>query len=539
MIRTRHLLVVAVMLATALAPLAVQAQGRGGRGPVAVGSKLADGQAYATVVELKHQPNATDNGKLLLAFEANGWDGIPIWESTDQGANWHFVMNAQDSIDLERPRCNLHWQPHLTEVPRAQNGLAAGTVLLSASTVCQNPAPGRGTQNMKLRLYSSADIGRSWNYISTYAEGTGELPVWEPHLVILDNGTFVQFFSSERHKADGYNQLLSHKISKDGGKSWGPEIYDTAMKGGVERPGMVITARLPDGRYVYNYEAVAAPDNASQVYLKFSRDGMNWGNPGARGTPVRTMSGQYPTNTPNVFWFPIGGPKGVLVVTSRSTQGGANDVAGNSLFWNNNLGVGPWWQAPTPVQKIGNNRAGWTQAMVLKKDGSLLHITSSGSRDPANSNSAASNEILFNAVRINFNRYEAENAGQKGTALMRDASMSNGVKSRLGAGAVGALTFTVHVPKAGRYDLAVTYADIGFAAQPRLAANGQAVTGSVAQATVDPALAAVAARDLGTRATGEHHRLSGTVNLKAGDNSITIAGGQHALDIDYLDVNPL
>ena len=33
--------------------------------------------------------------------------------------------------------------------------------------------------------------------------------------------------------------------------------------------------------------------------------------------------------------------------------------------------------------------------------------------------------------------------------------------------------------------------------------------------------------------------LSGTVNLKAGDNSITIAGGQHALDIDYLDVNPL
>ena len=95
------------------------------------------------------------------------------------------------------------------------------------------------------------------------------------------------------------------------------------------------------------------------------------------------------------------------------------------------------------------------------------------------------------------------------------------------------------MPKVGRYDLAVTYADIGFAAQPRLAANGQAVTGSVAQATVDPALAAVAARDLGTRATGEHHRLSGTVNLKAGDNSITIAGGQHALDIDYLDVNPL
>ena len=536
MIRTRYLAAATLMLA--LVPLTAQAQGRGGRGPTVVGTKIADGQAYATVVELKHQANASDNGKLLLAFENNGFGGIPIWESTDQGASWHFVMNAQDSVDLERPRCNLHWQPHLTEVPRAQNGLAAGTVLLSASTVCQNPAPGRGTQNMKLRLYSSTDIGRSWNYIRTYADGTGELPVWEPHLQILDDGTFVQFFSSEVHKADGYNQLLSHKISKDGGKSWGPEIYDTAMKGGVERPGMVIIARLPDKRYVYNFEDVAGPFNQSQVYLKYSRDGMNWGNPGARGTPVVTMSGQYPTNTPNVFWFPIGGPKGVLVVTSRSTQGGANDAAGNTLFWNNNLGVGPWWQAPTPVQKIGNNRAGWTQAMLLKADGSLLHITSSGSRDPANAASAANNEILFNAAKIDFNRYEAENARQKGSALMRDASMSNGAKTRLGAGAVGSLTFTVHVAKAGRYNLAVNYANIGFAAQPRLAANGQAVAGTVGAAALDPALAAVAARDLGTRATGEHNQLSGSVSLKAGDNSIVIAGGEHALDIDYLEVSP-
>jgi hypothetical protein len=404
--------------------------------------------------------------------------------------------------------------------------------------VCQNPAPGRGTQNMKLRLYSSTDIGRSWNYISTYADGTGELPVWEPHLVILDDGTFVQFFSSEAHKADGYNQLLSHKISKDGGKSWGPEIYDTAMKGGVERPGMVIVARLPDKRYVYNFEDVAGPFNQSQVYLKYSKDGMNWGNPAARGTPVATMSGQYPTNTPNVFWFPLRGPKGVLVVTSRAAQGGANDAAGNTLFWNNNLGVGPWWQAPTPVQKIGNNRAGWTQAMLLKSDGSLLHITSSGSRDPANAASAANNEILFNAAKIDFNRYEAENARQKGSALMRDASMSNGAKTRLGAGAVGSLTFTINIAKAGRYNLAVNYANIGFAAQPRLSANGQAVAGTVSAAALDPALAAVAARDLGTRATGEHNQLSGSVSLKAGDNSIVIAGGAHALDIDYLEVTP-
>ena len=66
---------------------------------------------------------------------------------------------------------------------------------------------------------------------------------------------------------------------------------------------------------------------------------------------------------------------------------------------------------------------------------------------------------------------------------MRDGSMSNGVKSRLGAQDVGKLTFNVHVPAAGRYTLAVNYTGIGFDSTPRLAVNGTAVTGSVISAT--------------------------------------------------------
>ena len=468
--------------ASAPANQALQAGGRGGRGPVAVGTRIADGQAYATVVELQHQANPADNGRILLAFEANGFDGIPIWESTDHGASWHFVANAHDSQESDKPRCDLHWQPHLTEMLRSSHGIAAGTILLSASTVCQQPPPGRGTQVMHLRFFTSGDFGRSWNFVSTYAEGTGELPVWEPHLQILDDGTLVEFYSDETHKADGYNQMLGHKVSKDGGRNWGPEIYDTAMKGGVERPGMVIISRLPNKSYVYNYEDVAGPVQANQVHLKFSKDGLNWGNPESRGVPVQTEAGQYPANTPNTFWFPIGGPKGVIIVTSRSSQGVGGDAAGNVLYWNNNLGVGPWWQASTPVQKIGNNRAGWTQAMLLKPDGSLLHVTSSGAPDPTVSNNANSNSILFNATKIDFNRYEAENARQQGSAVMRDASMSNGGKTRLGSRNVGKLTFHITVPKAGRYSLAVNYAGIGFTATPRLAANGNAVAGTAGPA---------------------------------------------------------
>jgi hypothetical protein len=86
---------------------------------------------------------------------------------------------------------------------------------------------------MHLRLFASGDFGRSWNFVSTYAEGTGELPVWEPHLQILDDGTLVEFYSDETHKADGYNQMLGHKVSKDGGKSWGMDLPEPEWAGMV------------------------------------------------------------------------------------------------------------------------------------------------------------------------------------------------------------------------------------------------------------------------------------------------------------------
>jgi hypothetical protein len=77
----------------AAAPAAAQFRATG---PTVVGTKIADGQAYATVVVLKHQSNPANNGRVLLAFEGNGWDGIPIWQSNDNGDSWSFVGNAQD-----------------------------------------------------------------------------------------------------------------------------------------------------------------------------------------------------------------------------------------------------------------------------------------------------------------------------------------------------------------------------------------------------------------------------------------------------------
>ena len=536
MTRTRRALVfcsaVIATLSTALSIAPKVSAQPPNRTPAVVGEKLTDGQAYVTLVRLEHQPDASQNGRILIALEENGMKGIPIYESTDEGATWHFALHVVDTAQKDNSRCTLHWQPHLAEVPRAIGSLSAGTVLLSASSVC-NDERGRMAQ-MQLQLWGSTDVGRTWQFRGTVAEGTAALPVWEPNLQILDDGSLVTYYSSETHKADGYNQLLCHKVSKDQGKTWGPEVYDVAFPGGVERPGMAIVTRLPDRRYVMNYEAVEGPVQ-NQVYLKYSRDGLNWGEPADRGTPVQTQSGIYPANCPVVSWFPLGGPNGVLIVSARGAAGGG-DPGGRSLFWNTNNGVGPWWETPAPVQKGANSRAGWTQALMLKRDGSMLHITSSASATAPNN--ASSNEILFAAKKLDFNRYEAEDATQKGGAPMRDRSMSNGGKVRLGAKDVGRLTFHVRVPSAGAYTLAVDYEDIGFPATPRLIANGEAVRGAAAALQSAEAAAGVGNRDLGTRGTGKKMELSGSAQLKAGDNVIEVAGGEYALDVDFLEVTP-
>jgi hypothetical protein len=171
-----------------------------------------------------------------------------------------------------------------------------------------------------------------------------------------------------------------------------------------------------------------------------------------------------------------------------------------------------------------------------QKDGRVLHVSSSASPDAPNNTSK--NEILFASGALDFNRYEAEDALRKGSAMLRDPSMSNGAKVRLGAKDVGSLSFHVYLAKAGRYTLGVNYGDIGFAASPRLSANGNMVGGTSAPVVQDPATANLRSRDLGLRGRGERSMLSAAVELKAGENLIQINGGDYALDIDYLEITP-
>lgn len=482
------------------------------------GERIADGTGYASVARTEHGA-AKERGRLLMVFEQDGMAGVPLWESRDGGAHWRFLLNVTDQAHAGDERWQLRWQPHLTELPRATADLPAGALLLSANAT-RNDDKGR-VYVEDLQMYVSVDGGKTWRYRSSIVQGGGRPEdkdnkgVWEPNVHLLDDGRLVAYYSSEQHKAEGYNQLLAHKVSSDGGRTWGQEVRDVAIPGGVQRPGMAIVARLPDQRYAMTYENIDGPRNG-QVFIKFSRDGLDWGDPQRHGEPVMTLSGFWPAACPVVQWFPQGGPEGVIVVSAQHA-GGGGDEGGRTFYWNNASGRGPWWEVRAPVQKrSGNIHAGWTQALLARGDGSFLHVTSSSAPDAPEH--AQRNEMLSAIAPLRFDRYEAEDAELTGAVAVPDPKSSNLRKARLGLGSGARLRFVINAT-GGMHTLRLPFGDLGLPAEPALSINGARVQATIAGGA-DGARMAVA-----------------RVALLPGFNTIDVEGGAHALDVDYLQLD--
>jgi hypothetical protein len=479
-----------------------------------VGTHLTDASGYISVT-----PTDDSGANLLMAFEQKGKAGIAIWRSGDGGDHWQLVGNAVDKVHQDAS-WQLRWQPHLMRMQRASGGLAAGTLILSANAG-RNDDNGRVVEQ-DLQVYASVDGGSTWAYRGSVVHGAGRPDakdnkgVWETNIHVLDDGRMVAYYSTEQHKAEGYNQALGHKVSIDGARTWGPEVLDVAIPGGVERPGMAVVARTGDGRYAMTYENIDGANNG-QVHIKFSRDGLDWGDPQRHGDAVATASGAWPSACPVVQWFPVGGPEGTIVI-SAERAGGGGDEGGRDLYWNNASGRGSWWEVRAPVQKrTGNIHAGWTQALIRRADGRFLHVTTSSS--VAEPTSAGANEVLFNTTALRFDRFEAEDAAMQATVTVPDPHASNGRKARLGAGTIGRLRFAINTT-AGAHTLRVRFADLGFAGAPAVVVNG--------------------AHQL----AGEAHddgdgwfTLRVDTTLLAGMNTVDIDGAAHVLDIDYLQLD--
>jgi hypothetical protein len=322
--------------------------------------------SYPRVIQLKH--HVEGQGHLLATFALR--PSIPIYRSTDNGESWQQLSRVT----------GLRSQPALYELPRQAGAFPAGTVLAAGMAATND----RTTSS--LQVYYSSDGGKRWDYLSTIVEGgrqiydpaqragdIKETPVWEPYLYLDAQGRLVAYYSDERFKADGYNQLLAHKISEDGGRTWGDVEFDVAVPDGQSRAGMSVVTRMGDGRYVLIFEVVSLPGyplepRSNPVFFKVSEDGVDYGDPTDIGTLIQDNRRQFLWATPYIVWTPYGGPNGTLVASSRGVMREDVGQVGNGVMINRNRGEGFWTLLETPIYYIPGP-SGYSSTMIPLDDG--------------------------------------------------------------------------------------------------------------------------------------------------------------------------
>jgi hypothetical protein len=311
--------------------------------------------SYPRVIRLAHA--GKNNGALLATFFHKGAKTkatLPIYRSDDNGKTWSKqplgVVRDDGGRDIDAPG--------LFELPKAMGDLPEGA-LLAAGTVWNH---GDFTQQ-DMRVYASTDGGRHWTYRSSCATEKNMpnkmgLGIWEPAFAVAADGSLVCYFSDERPSVDGYNQVLAHVRSTDGGKTWSKEVWDVATKDNVSRPGMTTVIRLPDTRYAMVYEVCRKdldPDTACSVRFKTSPDGLNWNPANNMGTLIAAADGKHLLHTPMIAWSSYGGPQGTLIVTGQRVVTGpegklkVEKESGRVVFVNTKLGQGPWTLHASPV----------------------------------------------------------------------------------------------------------------------------------------------------------------------------------------------
>lgn len=343
-------------------------------------SNPALGASYPRIIQLQHYEPG--KGQLLASFSRRGGP-MPIFRSTDNGETFEFFSEVT----------GLRGSPALYELPRQMGEFPAGTIL-AAGSVADLPDPTKRA----LGVSYSSDGGKTWQFLSTYAETTAggrygpevraglrqtQAPIYEPYLYSDAEGRLVVYFSDERYKAGGthppepgsygYNQLLDHRVSEDGGRTWGDVVFDVAIPDGLTRPGMAVVTRTGNGRFFMVYEMVSMPGyplepRSNPVHFKVSDDGVDWGDFKEFGTLIQDRWRQYINGTPYIVWSPWGGPNGTLIASGRSIVRYDLGRVGNGVMINRNNGEGFWTLIETPI-RYTPGPGGYSQTMIPLGDG--------------------------------------------------------------------------------------------------------------------------------------------------------------------------
>lgn len=179
---------------------------------------------------------------------------IRIKHSFDSMRTWQQVGEVvEDGRDLDNPTFCLR---------------PDGTVLLAIRSVIVG-------QSYWIETYRSADNGNSFQYHSQVDWDEHLGGVYEPYLYVLPDGSIACFYTSEKHRFEtpSYSQILSERVSHDGGVTWGPEIWAISQPGAA-RPGEANIVPLPGGVLALFYEMCGSENCLG--HISYSTDGVTW-----------------------------------------------------------------------------------------------------------------------------------------------------------------------------------------------------------------------------------------------------------------------
>jgi hypothetical protein len=196
----------------------------------------------------------TDGSWLAAYMIATTPNNIRIRRSFDNMRSWQTVSEiSEPGRDLDNPSLCL---------------MPDGAIELAIRSVI----PG---QSYLIETYRSTDEGVTFTYQSQVDWDKGIAGVFEPYLHILPDGSLACFYTNETHlqETPSYSQVLSEKISWDGGFTWGPEIFAIAQPGRA-RPGEANIVELPGNTLALFFEMCGTENCLGHV--SYSSDGINW-----------------------------------------------------------------------------------------------------------------------------------------------------------------------------------------------------------------------------------------------------------------------
>lgn len=328
----------AVALAFLLALAAAFSPGPAGiatAAPAPEPTVLGDGQ-YPRLERL-------DSGAIVASLTTRDERGdvTRILESTDEGATFHPIGEVRDPEAVAGQCCAA-----LYKLPQQVGLLPAGT-LLWAGTVGYLAGP---DAKVGIKVWSSADGGRTWTPLGVAARSAGGGGVWEPEFSV-DAGLLWLYYADETENPR-HSQVISRVATLDGVNWWGRHVVQ-ANDQQTLRPGMATITRLPDGRLASTHEMCDRVGDLCTPYLRFSDTGLWWGN-GVNdpGIQVVAYDGSKLKHSPYLTAL-AGGPLGTRLVLGGQAlidrNGKRDPRSGTVLLVNDALGAGPWSEIAAPV----------------------------------------------------------------------------------------------------------------------------------------------------------------------------------------------